>query len=241
MRQVPEQPHYVIIGNGRVARHFAHYLSLMHVPFEQWSRSSKAKLTDFVTPSSIVMLLISDSAIEQMIRENDCLSDKLCIHFSACLKTELAYGAHPLMTFGEALYTLEDYQKIPWIIERGAPAFSCLFPVLPNPSFAIDQDQKAYYHALCVISNNFTTLLWQKFFNSMKEVFDIPSEHLLPFLERTLKNISADYKTALTGPLARNDSNTVTENLEALSDDAYGDVYRAFVSAYQQENKNENP
>ena len=54
-----------------------------------------------------------------------------------------------------------------------------------------------------------------------------------------MTNIAADAKQALTGPLARNDTNTITANLAALTGDAYQQVYQAFVTAYQEEKNNE--
>lgn len=237
MRQVPNQTHYAIIGNGRVARHFSHYLSLLKIPYKQWSRSDNVPLAPVVASCKTVFLLITDSAIETFIQEHPCLAQVYCVHFSGSLMTDLAYGAHPLMTFGPDLYSLEKYQSIPWVLDALAPSFDTLFPGLPNASFTIDADKKAYYHALCVLSNNFTTLLWKKFFDSMSTVMDIPKEHLLPLCEQTMRNILKDHHSALTGPLMRDDQTTINRNLNALKNDPFETVYRAFVKAYQEEHK----
>jgi len=229
-------PIYLIIGNGRMARHFSHYLSLLRLPFRQWSRSLGIPLSEVSTKNSpSILLLISDSAIEPFIAEHPCLSGKRLVHFSGQLVTDMAYGAHPLMTFGPELYALQDYQKIPWILEQGAPSFSELLPGLANPHFVISKHEKDYYHALCVMSNNFTTLLWSKFFNEMGGRFQIPKEHLLPILRRTMMNLSDDHDNALTGPLARGDERTIAANLASLEGDAYAGVYRAFVEIYMGE------
>jgi len=154
------------------------------------------------------------------------------LHFSGQLVTDMAYAAHPLMTFGPELYTLQDYQKIPWILEQGSPEFSELLPGLTNPHFCISKREKNYYHALCVMANNFTTLLWSKFFDEMDDRFQIPKENLLPILRRTVTNLCDDHKKVLTGPLARGDKSTIAANLKSLEGDAYAEVYRAFVDAY---------
>jgi len=232
MGQVPT---YLIIGDGRVARHFSHYLSLLRIPCRQWSRSQDISLSEIIKDSSQLLLLISDSAIESFIKEHACLSGMRLIHFSGQLVTEAAYGAHPLMTFGPELYTLQDYREIPWILERGAPAFSELLPGLPNPHFVISKQEKNYYHALCVMSNNFTTILWSKFFNEMNDRFQIPKEHLLPILRRTMTNMCGDHEAALTGPLVRGDTSTIEANIASLEGDVYAEVYRAFVAAYLKE------
>ncbi len=233
MRQVPRQ--YAVIGNGRAARHFCYYLSLLNIPYRQWSRAGNVLLTDVVKDCSTVILLISDSAIESFVQENECLFDKHCVHFSGSVVTDRAYGAHPLMSFGPELYSLAEYREIPWIIEASALSFSELLPGLPNPSFSIDKNQKEYYHALCVLSNNFTTMLWQKFFDGMMEEFHIPKAHLIPIFKRTMSNIVDDHQAALTGPLVREDQITIDQNLDALSNDAFQGVYQAFVNAYKEE------
>ena len=41
----------------------------------------------------------------------------------------------------------------------------------------------------------------------------------------------------LSGPLSRGDQATLQRNLEALKGDPFEDVYRAFVSAYEQQGR----
>lgn len=233
MGQVPAN--FAIIGAGRMARHFSHYLSLLKISYRQWSRSQSISLSKTIKDCSHIVLLISDSAIEPFIREHSCLSGQCLIHFSGRLVTDLAYGAHPLMTFGPELYTLKDYQKVPWILEQRFSDFSKLLPGLPNPHFVISENEKSYYHTLCVMANNFTTLLWSKFFNEMNDHFQIPKENLLPYIRRTMMNLCDDHNGVLTGPLARGDRATIEENLSSLEGDAYATVYQAFVDAYKKE------
>lgn len=82
------------------------------------------------------------------------------------------------------------------------------------------------------MANNFTTLLWQKYFNEMQHRFNIPLEALRPILYQTAENIAKDYQNALTGPLTRNDKKTIDRNLESLSGDEYKEVYRAFIKTH---------
>jgi len=235
MRKVPASASYLIIGDGRVARHFGHYLSLLNIPYYQWHRRLTISLEDVLDSAASVpvLLLINDEAIEPFILKHCQLLKKQCIHFSGSLVSDLAVGAHPLMTFGPELYTLGVYKKIPWVLERAGPCFSTLFPLLPNPSWAIERQQKSYYHALCVMANNFTTLLWQKLFNEMEQHFQIPNIALHPLLQCTLKNITKDPHSALTGPLARREKETIKRHLLALEHDTFKDIYQAFVASYE--------
>jgi hypothetical protein len=235
MRQVP---HYLIIGNGRVARHFQYYFSLLQFPFSNWHRQEPfSKLQQQIKLSSHILLLISDHSIDDFILKNLKNMKALLIHFSGSLATEYAHGTHPLMTFSENLYALEKYKTIPFVIDQDAPDFSVLFPNLPNPFVRLDKRLKAKYHALCVLSGNFSCMLWQKLFNTFEEEFKLSSEIAHPYFLQQTENIFKNSKTALTGPLVRNDIHTIEKNLAALDSDPFQEVYEVFVKCYQKLHK----
>ncbi len=322
MRQVPK---YLIIGNGRVARHFCHYFSLLKIKqYSQWDRSQPlSRLHELTTDATHILLLIKDSAIEPFIDEhltdiapcshihtfNTALTQlkkdknhasvnnmgaalksfteahtlhaaarrnmvqlhkmldsvqeyiglpesaaqldnairKLAegitalkvslpaatkVHFSGSLVTKKAFGAHPLMTFGPDLYSLEKYLAIPFVVDAKAPPFRDLLPNLHNPNVRLSAQQKAKYHATCVLAGNFTALLWQKFFETLTKEFEFPAHFGDMYLKQQMENLLKDYKTALTGPLVRGDMDTVNANLKALQGDPYQGVYLSFVKAY---------
>jgi 2-dehydropantoate 2-reductase len=234
-----------IVGDGRVARHFAHYFTLAGLPFRQWSRrvseTDPTPIESRLADCETVLLLIRDSAIVPFIHENPFLQERQLVHFSGSLSTPLASGMHPLMTFGFSLYDLGAYQRIPFVCELGA-RFGEVFPSLPNPSFSITPEQKALYHSLCVMSGNFTVLLWRKMFEELEGKLGIPREAALPYLAQISANLSlnaGDPGGALTGPLVRGDMETIQRNLDALEGDPFQKIYRSFVEAYQKENSPE--
>jgi predicted short-subunit dehydrogenase-like oxidoreductase (DUF2520 family) len=232
MRQVPK---YLIIGNGRVAWHLKHYLKLLNLPCQNWSRDNNTRdeLMSFVKDCSHVLLLISDDAIEDFINDNDCLlGAEYLIHCSGSLTLENCFAAHPLMTFGPDLYDKKIYLDMPFILEEGVPDFPVLLPNLPNKSFKIPKNMKPLYHALCVIGGNFTCLLWQKFFSELENKFNLPKEIVYPYLDQVVKNLKNSATNALTGPLARDDKETIEANLKSLAGDPYQKIYQAFVEAY---------
>jgi 2-dehydropantoate 2-reductase len=231
MRQVP---YYLLIGDGRLARHLQHYMALLSLPCRQWHRRCATPLAAMMADASHVLLLISDKAIEPFIDEHPIVLSKPLIHCSGSLSSERAVGAHPLMTFGHELYDKATYRRIPFILEQPYTTLAEILPGLPNPGFAIPPSMKAYYHSLCVMANNFTTLLWQKFFTEMEQRWQIQADQLTPYLQQTFHNITRDPQHALTGPLVRDDQLTIDRNLTALADDPFHDVYAAFVRAYQQ-------
>ena len=42
-----------------------------------------------------------------------------------------------------------------------------------NPNFKIDITKKTRYHMLCVLANNFTTILWEKVFADFEDKLNI--------------------------------------------------------------------
>lgn len=231
MRQVP---HYLIIGNGRVARHFQHYFSLLNIPFSFWHRGLPLTLLhEKLANCSPILVLINDDAIEQFIEENSKLTSATFIHFSGSLTSKHAYGAHPLMTFSHHFYTKEMYSTIYFIIDDDAPDFKKLMPGIPNPHARLSKKAKAKYHALCVLSGNFSCLLWHKLFYSFEHEIHLPLAAIHPYILQQTHNLIHHYQSALTGPLVRNDKKTIQKNLNALSDDAFQMIYQSFVSCYQ--------
>lgn len=233
MRQVP--CNYLIIGNGRLAKHMCFYLNLLEIPYQHWFRQSHVPLDSIITPISHVLLCINDAGIDSFIQNHaTLLRTKTIVHFSGCHVSASAWSAHPLMTFHDALYAAEFYPTIPFIIEQEGPTFAELLPGLPNPHGVIAQNNKAYYHGLCVMANNFTTILWQKLFLDFGTKLSLPATIAIPLLQRTAANLTQDYDTALTGPLLRGDTSTLEKNILALRNakDPFEKIFTAFTHLY---------
>jgi 2-dehydropantoate 2-reductase len=235
MRRVP---HYLIIGNGRVASHFQHYFSLLNLACSSWHRNLPlSSLNQLLPDATHILLLISDQAIDAFISEYLQQSDAIRIHFSGCLISDQAYGAHPLMTFSHHLYDIHKYQALPFVIDHDAPAFTDLLPGLMNPHTRLHKILKPKYHAMCVMGGNFSCMLWQKLFNTFEKEFNIPPEIAHQYLQQQTQNLLQSPQTALTGPLVRNDQLTLQKNMNALENDAFQPIYKSFVECYTQINE----
>jgi hypothetical protein len=237
VRQVPtpDGPPFGIVGSGRVARHFYHYLTLLGLPACTWSRRApEPPPPQALASCGTVLIVIQDAAIEPFIEAWPALRSKRLVHFSGSLVTPLASGAHPLMTFGPDLYTLDVYRSIPFVLERGGATFDELLPGLPNPAYAIPAGERPYYHALCVMAGNFSTILWLKLFTEFQRRLDLPPSAAHPYLAQVAENLMREPTRALTGPLARGDAQAVAANLGALEGDPFHAVYSAFVKAHAQ-------
>jgi len=138
------------------------------------------------------------------------------------------------MTFNNDLYALETYQRVPFIIESEGPTFAEILPGLINPHYVLSKKLKPLYHAFCMISGNFTCLLWERFFSELEQTFSLPKSVAYTYLEQIFHNLRYSDESALTGPLVRGDKKIIKAHLDALKDDAYKNIYQAFVDAYQQ-------
>jgi 2-dehydropantoate 2-reductase len=236
MRQVP---HYLLIGNGRVAKHFRYYFSQLKLSFSCWQRNdTKESLREKISSASHILLLINDHAIGTFFKDHLQNTSAICVHFSGSFVSEHIYGAHPLMTFAHHLYPLEVYHTIPFILEETAPPFVTLLPQLSNPAYRLQSHFKNKYHALCVMAGNFSCLLWQKLFAALEQ-WGLPKEAAQPFLLQQVQNLIMHPKTALTGPLTRGDQLTIERHLTALGNDNYRVIYQSFVNCYQKNNSEE--
>lgn len=233
MRQVPDVPAPIgIAGDGRLARHFAHYLTLLGLPVRTWSRrAGPPDPREALAGCRTVLLLLRDAAIEPFVHSWPDLRATTLVHCSGSLRTDVAQCAHPLMTFGPDLYDLERYARIPFVLDAGGTPLGDLLPGLPNPSYAIPADDRPHYHALAVMAGNFSTLLWSHLFDTLAARWNIPASAGVPYLEQVTANLRVDHRTALTGPLARGDVRTIEANRAALERDRFRGVYAAFVEA----------
>jgi len=222
MGQVPV---YLFIGNGRLSRHLQHYFQTLQLDYKVWTRGQKLD----VNGVTHVLLAINDDAIVPFILEHPEIAPLRKFHFSGSLSTELAWGAHPLMTFTRELYSPEVYREIHFVLDQDAPEF---LPGLPNPYHRLATDLKARYHAECVLSGNFTAMLWSHFFQVMEKQLGLPREAALPYLKQVASNLQLP-SNPLTGPLVRGDQKTIHRNLQALEGDPYQKIYTSFVEAYQ--------
>ncbi len=237
---------YAIVGGGRLARHFSNYFQLLEIPHTRWTRDGVSPFNTFELPDAEqrlqetvgkadrVLLLVSDNAIGDLLKQYPFLHEKQLIHCSGALSIPGVAGAHPLMTFADDLYDLQTYQSVPFMLEAGH-GFDELFPGLPNPHFAISVEDKAGYHAMCVVAGNFAQLLWKAVSDRFDQQFELPAETLHPYLKQLVVNFIQAPESALTGPLSRNDEQTIERNLNALEGDPMQDLYRAFVACYEEE------
>jgi hypothetical protein len=247
-RERPDSGHapYGFVGDGRLSRHWRHYFTSLGIPWKLWSRkfarpNGKPGITapEALAGCPTLLLAVSDDAHAPLIArlKAEGLGDRRFVHFCGGRSFEGAFGAHPLMSFATSLYEPAFYRDIPVFVDHDAAhpepvaEFRALFPRLPNPCFPLKTDDKAYYHALCALAGGFTAVLWREFFTAMATRFGAPREALAAYPRRIVENVIASSDGALTGPVARGDTETIDAHLAALDGTALAGVYRAFIDA----------
>jgi hypothetical protein len=83
------------------------------------------------------------------------------------------------------------------------------------------------------MAGNFSQVLWKGISGRFDQQFDLPAGSLHPYLSRVAGNFIEAPDAALTGPLIRNDQQTIEKNIQSLNGDPLQDLYRAFVRFYQ--------
>jgi len=231
-KQESAPPLYGLVGDGRLARHWSHYLSLLNLDFVSWSRR---RPQPGLERCEVLLLAIRDDALADFCAEfrkqqGSDLRDRPVVHFSGALVIPGMTGMHPLQSFGPELYAEARYREIPFLVEEGGTAFAEVFPTLPNPHFTIPATEKARYHAHCVLSGNFATLLWQRLFRYLETELKLPADIALPYLRQITENLARNPTAALTGPLARGDVETLRRDLAGLANDAHARrLFESFV------------
>ena len=215
-----------------MARHMGHYFDLLEIPWHGWHRGDGVPALERASRSAAaVLLLIPDSAIADFVRDHDRpLGRAPRVHFSGSVAVDGVQCCHPLGSFGRVLHTEGLYRRIVFVCDPKPRSFTDLFPRLPNRYQVLDPELRPRYHALAVLSGNFTVLLWKKVREELAHM-GLPGEATEAYMETVFENLRVDPEGSLTGPLSRGDVGTIRRNLQALRSDPFRDVYRAFVRA----------
>lgn len=231
---------YLIVGGGRLARHLKYLLNASSVSSQGisvscWQRSepqAEEKLKSYLSHSSLnaVLLAISDRSILEFYEKHFSQGHPHVkwVHFSGAFYHSKILGCHPLMTFAPEIYQFEVYQKIHWVIDDKSVTLQDVFPQLQNSYGHISPEQKALYHALCVLTGNLPQTLWWE----SKKIFEelrVPPHALQTYWTQCLKNINS-VQDPRTGPLIRGDRTTLEKNINALTVHPYlKKIYEGFL------------
>ena len=238
----------LIICNGRLAKHvvfLTKYFS-QSIQVQFWDRKLEQQnpgmLENCVSCADFIWILIKDDTIESFYQEKVLpylRKEALVAHSSGSRVIENVIDIHPLMSFGPEYFTKDVYIKIP-IITSSSPELATKF--LEGIGFFfwsrnllyIQKEQKSYYHALCVMANNFPIMLWTEVTKCAQNL-GLPENLFHSIIKQGAENFLNHPKLALTGPLVRKDTQTIQLNLNALHNNSnqLESLYRSFVQFYE--------
>ncbi|HDP24938.1 MAG TPA: D-glycero-beta-D-manno-heptose 1-phosphate adenylyltransferase [Deltaproteobacteria bacterium] len=234
---------FAVIGLGRVGSTLHTLLKEAgHIP--QWVVTSRE--TEAGTPAcssipehpgavEVIFITVPDGAIFSCAQElahrwGDACRGICFFHCSGLLTSEalspLAHlGAevgslHPLQsitTFDQARALLKES----WFTFEGTKrcrnSASEIISSIGSALVDIAPEEKTFYHCAAVMASNYlVTLLCLA--NDIISRTGLDLEHLFPLVKGTLSNIEVQGRSALTGPVARGDWQTVEAHLRGLSE-----------------------
>jgi predicted short-subunit dehydrogenase-like oxidoreductase (DUF2520 family) len=222
----------VIFGPGRVGGSFSAYARSLGHEVSLLSRADAAEAP--VARANLVAAAIPDDALPGWFDQwRGALKGKRAIHFSGARVIDGLPGYHPLYSFPSAPLDPTEFARIAVAREPGAAAFAEILPGANNPEFVVHDEDRAFYHALAVVSGNFAAHLW----NETAAAFAArlgpnAGEVMSAYFGSVVARFSENPLSSLTGPIARRDAATVKANLEALEGEPrLLALYRAFLAS----------
>lgn len=226
---------YLLDKNHKIAGYYSRHHSSAVSAGKILGTEAYQTLEGLLAVSDWIGITTPDDQIERVVAELlplcTQLPSKVFFHMSGSKSSECLY---PLKSFGHQCLSLHPLQSIADPILGKVLLESCYFSVegdtnkgieaflnqISSRMIRIATASKPLYHgAACVASNYLYTLADEAVQMMALAGFD-PREALtalLPLMKGTLENLENQMpETALTGPIARGDSVTVEDHLEAL-------------------------
>lgn len=205
----------LLIGSGRLAKHLHFYFKSLGLTFCIWSRTKGLdRLSHKIKSAKYVGLAISDDSLLDFYQKHLQSLPIKCFHFSGAIHHPEILSFHPLMTFSNELYEKEFYQKIHFAVSD-LQEFKNIFPRIPNPTFILSYEQKAFYHAWAVLLGAGTQNHLKSGLHALSKI-GVPEGASLLYLEKVFEQFIKHKGQSITGPWVRNDKTTIEKNLNAL-------------------------
>ncbi len=236
----------LIIGYGKLGSHLYYelkhsgkYKIVSVIKKRIITRNEYNKL---VNEANVIFICVQDSKVPAAVKELSkiaiSLKNKYIFHTSGALTSDIlsplknngAFIAsfHPVQTFErKAIKYSGRFVDIYTAIEGDKPAIrkaTVISKHINSNPFIIKKQNKVYHHICCVMASNFLAVLNSKIEETGSKKIQINGfkKHTIlsiymPLALQTLKNISSSgAKKSLTGPIERNDIETIENHLDAL-------------------------
>jgi predicted short-subunit dehydrogenase-like oxidoreductase (DUF2520 family) len=197
---------------------------------QPWEVTEGAKLVFITTPDKAINQVCGD-----IQAHHGFAPGTIVIHMSGALTSDSLQPAkvagtqvlslHPLQSFARVEEAITNLPGSVFTLEGDWQAEAVGFAVindLGGQGFVISKANKALYHGAAVIAANYLVSL-AHLSTGILEGLGIPREKgvaaLIPLMQGVLKNIQAlGPAKALTGPIARGDSETIERHIQCLAE-----------------------
>lgn len=199
-----------------------------------------------------LFLTINDDAIKSVVEELKKLNirNKILIHTSGCHSSNIfdtlkennkCISLHPIYAFNSKFNSYEGIKDIYFTYEGSYVEEIINF--FPNRIIKINSKDKIKYHAACVMISNFICGIVYEAEKIFKDIGFKDINPFMPLLENNIKNIS-NYGVldSLTGPIIRNDSETVLKHIKSLDGldlDIYKNISKILIEMSLMKNNND--
>ncbi len=203
------------------------------------------ELSDLVSDSDVIFITVSDGAIKEIydkIKVIGIAGKQLC-HCSGSMSAAEAfrdlssYGAsgcsiHPLFPVSSKYDSFKELHKAFFCIEgdeADVKIWTELFDRFGNKTRVIAGEDKVEYHAACAISSNLVCALAAKSLSILEKCGFSETEARTAFEPLIMSNVKRILAVgpveALTGPVERNDVNTVIKHIKCMGNDVDRNMY----------------
>lgn len=210
----------------------------------QFTDSKSYKTIDeLIAASSIIFITVNDSQIQtvwELCKKSD-LTNKILCHCSGAMTASVfsgieqtkayGYSVHLLFSFNDKYNSYKEISKAFFTVEGDENHIDYVTDIIKktgNEYVVIDGTNKDKYHGAAVFVSNLVIGL---FHSGKKLLMDCgfcdeqAQKALIPLFINNAANLSCvGESSALTGPVDRNDLDTVKKNINCLDDD-YKDIY----------------
>jgi predicted short-subunit dehydrogenase-like oxidoreductase (DUF2520 family) len=210
-----------VIGSGRVGSAVA-------------ARLRERGLTVSSDESELVLLCVPDRAIAEVAAAVEpgpwIAHTSGATPLAALDPHERRFGLHPLQTFTRERGAEQldgAYAAVTAETDKAREVGFWLARELGLEPFALDDSERALYHAGAVVASNFLVTL-HRAATELAEAAGAPPEALVPLMRRVIEN---DFE--LTGPIERGDWETVEAHMAAIRERRpdLEPLYRALADA----------
>ena len=190
-------------------------------------------MTDVAKNSDIIFITTTDNSIKTVAENVDWKNGQFVVHCSGVHSLDVLSHAsnlgaipgsfHPCIPFPDfesaiislpgSTFAIEGGHNIAELLRKMAESLKC-------GSIFLSSGDKPFYHAAAVFVSNFMVAIVDSACKLLADI-GVPSEAainmLMPLMESNLKNIGKIGTTAaLTGPVARGDTETIEKHLDSL-------------------------